>query len=108
MSRAEDFAAAIISNLEGLLGKRAIASIQMEIEENYFGKELSLASALVQRPDLFEKAFMAILGSAALAILELAINAATAQLDMGVIFAGLKPGGLAECLTVFSKSDPHS
>lgn len=105
MSEAEEFASAFLSNLETLLGKRAMTSIKSEIEENYFGRELSFESALVQRPELFEKAFAALLGSAAAAIFVLAMDAAAAQLGMGAAFAGLNSGSLAKHLALLSSSD---
>ena len=106
MSKAEEFASAFLSSLENLLGRYVLSSIQSEIEENYFGKELSFESVLVRRPELFEKAFTALLGSAATTILTLALKAAAAQLGMGAAFAGLKPGSsLAEHFALLSRSD---
>lgn len=105
MSKAEEFAAAFLSNLENLLGRRVLSNIQSEIEENYLWKELSFEGALVKRPELFERAFVALLGSAAATILTLALEAAAAQLGMDAAFAGLKPGSLAEYLALLTKSD---
>ncbi|MEO9294178.1 MAG: hypothetical protein ABI347_01095 [Nitrososphaera sp.] len=98
MPQAQELASAFLLHLENLLGKRAMAVIKAEIEENYFGKELLFEAALLKRSDLVERAFTAVLGSAAPAIFELALNQTAAQFNIGVIIAGLKPGGLGECL----------
>jgi hypothetical protein len=101
--RDQELAAAFLLNLEKL-GKRAMAVIKAEIEENYFGKELSFAAALLKRPDLVERAFTAVLGSAAIAIFELALNQVSAQFNIDVTIADLKPGSLGERLVSLSKN----
>lgn len=105
LSKAEEFAAAFLSNLERLLGKRAMANIRSEIEETYFGRELSFESSLVQRPELFERAFAAVLGSAAAEILKLAMAASATQLGMDATLAGSNPSSIAGYLELLAKSD---
>jgi len=60
--RSEQFAEALFTNLESLLGPRVFDAIIEKISYEYLGDELGLGTAIIERPDLFERAFIGIFG----------------------------------------------
>jgi CheY-like chemotaxis protein len=52
----------ILHNLEDTFGVRVFDALMMEISDNYLGREMDIVSAIKERPDLFDKAFVELLG----------------------------------------------
>lgn len=61
----EEQAKAFLSRLQSLLGPGVFVVLARTLEEDFFGNEKDLMKILQERPDLFERAFRAILGEIA-------------------------------------------
>lgn len=61
---AESVVDALILSLEAVFGVRVYEAIGRMLSEEYFGGEMDVRSALIHRPELFEKAFIGLLGDA--------------------------------------------
>ena len=59
---AENVADVLLINLEGIIGTLAIDAIVEKISEEYLGNEMDICATIIRRPDLFERALIAILG----------------------------------------------
>lgn len=49
-------------NLEEILGIRILEAVAAKISEDYQGGEMDIRYAIIHRPDLFERAFIGMLG----------------------------------------------
>jgi hypothetical protein len=100
----EDVAQDILLRLKEILGEHAFAIFQDELEVNYLGNELSLRAAIVERPELFERALQTILGPSGLAVLAIVLQGARAQFHIDKEFAYSKVGDLSRCVELIRDS----
>jgi hypothetical protein len=66
-----------------IFGPRVFDTLEAKITEEYLGEEMDLASALIKRPDLFERAIVSILGSAGVPALGAVLDKLQNKLDLG-------------------------
>ncbi|AIF85446.1 hypothetical protein NTE_03418 [Candidatus Nitrososphaera evergladensis SR1] len=60
----------ILHRLEEIFSRQIFNAICEKITEDFFGNEMDLRTAIVARPDLFERAFHSIFGNTGFRILE--------------------------------------
>ena len=58
-----DVADALLINLENTLGIRVFDALITNISLDYLGGEMDIRTAIIERPDLFERAIIGMLGS---------------------------------------------
>jgi hypothetical protein len=94
----EEVSEAVLAHLKSMLGPQVTAVLLRELQENYFGAEMDVRTAIADRPELFERAFAGVLGRAGQAILVIICKKIHAQfsLDAGVTYS--KFGDLARCM----------
>lgn len=58
----EKVADAVLTDLHAVFGTRVFDTLVAMMVENHLGGEMDIRTAIMQRPDLFERAFIGILG----------------------------------------------
>lgn len=86
--------------METIFGSKLMAILLKELQENYFGEEMDVKRAILERPELFERAFHAMLGKAGHAILAIVCKKVYAQLELDKEIKYMKFGDLAKCMAM--------
>jgi hypothetical protein len=96
---AENVADVLLINLEGILGTLAFDAIVEKISEDYLGNKMDICATIIRRPDLFERALIAILGEIGGRILAyIWCSKLCKQLNLGSALTYQKAGDLTKCI----------
>lgn len=95
----EEISEAVLAHLKSMLGPQVTAVLLRELQENYFGAEMDIKTVIIERPELFERAFAGVLGRAGQAILLIICKKIYSQfsLDASVTYSNF--GDLIRCMT---------
>ncbi|AIC16890.1 hypothetical protein [Nitrososphaera viennensis] len=91
----EKTADAILADLQAIFGARVFDALAATIVKDHLGGEMDVRTAIMQRPDLFERAFIAILGEIGERVLAFVCNK---------LQAGLPPDENSSSSIVYSKA----
>jgi hypothetical protein len=96
-------ASEVLSKMESLLGTDAYHAVIREMEEQYLDDNMTAKDCFVQEPRVFEKALVAILGSAAETILAVLCSQVQSELKLSHQASYKKSGDLEICLATITK-----
>lgn len=98
----EKLADAILNDLQVVFGSRIFDLLAATIVKDHIGGEMmgDIRMVVIQRPDLFERAFIEMLGEAGEKILMSMCNRLYAELHPDGSVAYSKAGDLARCMTI--------
>lgn len=89
-----------------MLGISTFEIVSVEIYEEYLGGELDIHSAIIHRPELFERAIITILGESGQSMLAYIWRARCCrQLDLSFAPAYEKSGDLVKCIAAVRARD---
>ncbi|HZT34343.1 MAG TPA: hypothetical protein VFA15_00370 [Nitrososphaera sp.] len=103
MVNAETLAETILGSLEKTFGPVVFPALMDIIVEDYLG-EMDARTAIIKRPDLFERAFVGMLGEPGKKILADICEGLCMEFLLDRNAAGLRTGDLAECMEIIPKS----
>lgn len=89
---------AFVERMEFYLGARMTPIILREIEDEYLGGQMDAMTCFIERPDLFEKAFHGILGSASHNIIAMICEDIRSELNLPTSISYAHGGNLKECI----------
>ncbi len=100
----EDVSDALLMNLEEVLGSKVFHTVSIVITRDYLGDEMDLQTAIINRPDLFERAFIGMTGDIGERILR-HIWSSNLREQFGLEFEETYQGAgdLAKCIHMFPK-----
>lgn len=94
----------MLADLEDTLGIRVFEALVTKISVDYLGGEMDVRTAIIERPDLFERAFIAILGEIGERILAYIWCAKLChKLNLGSLPMYQKAGDLTKCIEAIRK-----
>ncbi|MEO9364139.1 MAG: hypothetical protein ABI348_09585 [Nitrososphaera sp.] len=99
----ETLAEAILGSLEKTFGPVVFPALMDIIAEDYLG-EMDAHTAIIKRPDLFERAFVGMLGEPGKKILADICEGLCTEFLLDREAAGLRIGDLAKCMEIIPKS----
>jgi hypothetical protein len=101
----ETLADAVFDSLKVIFGSTVFPALMEMIKEDYLGAEMDARTALVERPDLFERAFVGLLGESGKKILvDICEELCTRFLLDDKKATDLNTRDLAECMAIIPKS----
>ncbi|AIF82409.1 hypothetical protein NTE_00327 [Candidatus Nitrososphaera evergladensis SR1] len=106
----ENIADALLINLEATFGTRVFESISAKISEEYLGGEMDIRAAIIYRPDLFERAFIGMLGDIGERILaNIWCSKLREQFELDSSVTYHKAGDLVKCIqTIRARANRRS
>lgn len=99
----ETLADVILASLKETFGPLVFTALMDMISEDYLG-EMDARTAIMERPDLFERAFVGMLGAPGKKILADICEELCAKFLVDRDAAGLGTGDLARCMAIIPKS----
>lgn len=90
----------LILQLESFLGPRIVSAVLYEIEQKYLGGEISARQCLTEKPDLFERAIVSIMGPAGEVILAGTWQKTLENLKLNPVCVYSKVGDLQKCVAL--------
>ncbi len=100
----EEVVDALLMNLEDLLGSKVFHTISIVITRDYLGDEMDFRTAIINRPDLFERAFIGLIGDIGEKILQhIWCSKLREQFDLEFEETYQTAGDLAKCIHMFPK-----
>jgi hypothetical protein len=96
----EKLADALLAKLEEIFGSLVFDTRVAMIVENNLGGEMDIRRAVMQRPDLFERAFIGILGEIGERILANVCSKLQTEFHLDGNIAYAKAGDLARCMAI--------
>ncbi|MEO9363207.1 MAG: hypothetical protein ABI348_04830 [Nitrososphaera sp.] len=99
----EKLADAMLDDLQALFGSRVFELLAATIVKDHLGGEMDMRAAIIQRPDLFERAFIEVLGETGERILMNVCGRLHAELHLDENSAYSKAGDLARCMAIVRK-----
>jgi hypothetical protein len=102
LTNSEQIADAMLSRLKSILGPHVYDLLLEKIATEYLGSEMDVRTAIMQRPEYFERAFVALLGTGGehLLVSICAELHKEFQLDIGIIYT--KIGDLKKCIEMLA------
>jgi hypothetical protein len=95
----QDVVEALLMNLKDLLGGKVFHTISIVITRDYLGDEMDLRTAIMNRPDLFERAFIGLTGDIGERILQhIWCSKLREQFDLQFEETYQVAGDLAKCI----------
>jgi hypothetical protein len=98
----ETIADALLGNLKGVFGSSVFSALSTKMTKDYLGDEMDIRTALINRPDLFERIFIGILGTAGERILAWTWDKLSGELALDKDIQYAKKGDLARCMAMIS------
>ena len=98
----ENIVDTLLQNLRDRLGEEVYIVIMKRVVKDYLGNNVDgIRSAIIQRPDIFESALVDLLGQVGRLLLVKACE--DIRIENGLFYYS-KPGDLAKCMALVSKS----
>lgn len=99
----ETLADAILDDLKSVFGPTVFSALMLMIADDFLG-EMDVRTAIMERPDLFERAFIGTLGTPGEKILADICEGLCTRFLIDRDVPGLDTGNLAKCMTIIPKS----
>lgn len=103
ITASEELVDAMLAKLEQILGSRVFNTLVAKIYQDYLGAEMQVRTAIIQRPDLFERAFTGMLGEMGERVLETVFHRLHAELRLDSAIGYSKFGDLPKCMALISQ-----
>lgn len=95
----EQVADALVTELQFLLGTEVFSALSRTISRDFLGDEMDLRTSIIYRPELFERAFIGIIGDIGVGILEhIWYTKLRMQFDLDSSESYQIAGDLAKCI----------
>jgi hypothetical protein len=104
---AEILADAILINLQETFGWSVYDVLVKKITDDYLGNEMDIRTAIVQRPDLFERGFIGLIGPLAEKFLLDICDKIRLDFCLGDAIRYSKKGDFAKYMAIATRSNPY-